>query len=323
MPLTVRGRTIPIRYAVAAVVLVVALVVAGVMTAPRSVGVEGSWEAPDPGGEVLGGRALVTDGSNKALDLVSGTTITIGSVSGGDRRVAGGRLLILGADRLDAAALDATQRWTWKAPGEGTLTLLASTRTATVVRFCPTGSTAGAPCTLRGIGPTGGSIWTLTEPSSTAGQDAVVARLGGVAAVAVLPAGAHTWALVDPATGRLVVRAAERVFAEPDGTVWLLQPEGTGCTVSRGTSIDALKAEVTGQPCPPASNDPVLPIPDTGRSFVWWHPWSRAHVTYLTPSTTGPRLVTRDPVTLLATDAEGITVREGDKVVRYKRTTNP
>ena len=170
MPLTVRGRMIPIRYAVAAVVLVVALVVAGVMTAPHSVGVEGSWEAPDPGGEVLGGRALVADGSNKALDLVSGTTITIGSVSGGDRRVAGGRLLILGADRLDAAALDATQRWTWKAPGEGTLTLLASTRTATVVRFCPTGSTAGAPCTLRGIGPTGGSIWTLTEPSSTAGQ---------------------------------------------------------------------------------------------------------------------------------------------------------
>jgi len=44
-------------------------------------------------------------------------------------------------------------------------------------------------------------------------------------------------------------------------------------------------------------------------------------VTYLTPSATGPRLVTRDPVTLLATDAEGITVREGDKVVRYKRTT--
>ena len=80
---------------------------------------------------------------------------------------------------------------------------------------------------------------------------------------------------------------------------------------------------MTGQPCPSESNDPVLPTPDTGRALVWWHPWSRAHVTYLTPSTTGPRLVTRDPVRLLATDAEGITVREGDKVVRYKRTTNP
>ncbi len=66
--------------------------------------------------------------ANKALDLIGGKTITIGSVSGGERFVAGGRLLIVGTDRVDGAALDASQRWTWTGNAERLLAIADALR---------------------------------------------------------------------------------------------------------------------------------------------------------------------------------------------------
>ena len=101
--------------AIIAGALVVVALLAWVTT-PRSQGVRAQWEAPAFAGRAVADRALVADAENKVLDLVSGRTITLGSVAGGERQIGGERLLITHGSQIDAARLDATQRWTWNDP---------------------------------------------------------------------------------------------------------------------------------------------------------------------------------------------------------------
>ena len=118
--------------AIIAGALVVVALLAWVTT-PRSQGVRAQWEAPAFAGRAVADRALVADAENKVLDLVSGRTITLGSVAGGERQIGGERLLITHGSQIDAARLDATQRWTWNDPqGNNTLWVLATTRAATI-----------------------------------------------------------------------------------------------------------------------------------------------------------------------------------------------
>lgn len=271
---------------------------------------------------MLGGRALVAAEANKALDLIGGKTITIGSVSGGERFVAGGRLLIVGTDRVDGAALDASQRWTWTAPtGTTSVTLVAATATTVLARTCAEGA-----CVLNGIGAGGATAWTMPVPASTSG-DPVRAPEGGLPAYGILPAGERTWLLVDPRSSRTVLRVADRVEAAPEGTVVLQADTTSGqCEMVTGPDVDSLSTAL--QPCTQwQPTQAWLPRLDAEEVLAWWRPWSpHLHVTYLTPAGDGPRLVTAEPVTLLSTDPDGVAVRQGDRVVRYlteRRPTDP
>ena len=262
---------------------------------------------------MLGGRALVAAEANKALDLVGGKTITIGSVTGGARFGAGGRLLIVGSDRVDAAALDASQRWTWTAPtGTTSVSLVAATPTTVLARTCAEGA-----CVLNGIGAGGATAWTMPVPASTSG-DPVRAPEGGLPAYGILPAGERTWLLVDPRSSRTILRVADRIEASPDGAVVLHErlPDGR-CALTTGTDVNSLSSSI--QPCTDAQPTASwLPVPDTDEVLAWWRPWSpRLHITHLTPATDGARLVTSERATLLAVDADGVAGREGARGVRY------
>ena len=53
-------------------------------TAPCTEGLDGDWAAAAIHGEVIAGRALVSP-YNVSTDLVTGTTVCLGAVTGGDR----------------------------------------------------------------------------------------------------------------------------------------------------------------------------------------------------------------------------------------------
>ena len=108
------GRWRPVVAASAAVLVL--LVGLGLhLATPRTHGVQGDWSAKALDGAVVAERALVS-GDNTALDLRTGKTVTLGSVSGGTAVVADDRLIIAGPGRIDSARLDATTRWTWRPP---------------------------------------------------------------------------------------------------------------------------------------------------------------------------------------------------------------
>lgn len=308
---TTRGRVVA-----GAAAAAVAIAVLAWATTPRSSGVDDQWEAPAFAGSVLDGRALVAESNNKALDLVTGKTITIGSVTGGQRFVAGNRLLIVNADRVDGAALNAQQRWTWTAPaGASDLGLVASSRTGTIARYC----TAPDQCLLAGIGPSGTTAWTLPEPPSVTGE-AVAAPDGGLPTYGLLPCGESTWLLVDPMTSRMVLRVADDVDVAPDGVVTLEEKLADGrCTVTTGESLDRLGSAAQTCSTRPVSHDRLRDgeVLTASEDRLWWWPFT----TVRTVELSGQRhftLISSSPLTVLRLDEEGVTVRDGDCVVRFR-----
>lgn len=311
----------PGRYAVAAAAALLLVVGIGWATSPRTQGATAVWEARALDGAVLGGRALVADDTNTALDLVGGKTITIGSVTRAERYVAGGRLLMVHGTTVDAAALDAQQRWTWTAPpGTTAVALVASDSKGLVARTC----TEAEDCQLVGIGPTGSTRWTMSDPTESGGGEHARAPWGGLPTYAVLGAGPRTWLLVDPSTSRTMLRVADDVDVAPDGAVTLQERlDSNRCALTTGPGLDDLG--VVTQSCGrPPSHDRGADVRlrdgeslTTSSTRPWWWPFTVQHRIDLS----GNRRVTvvsHSPLTLLRLDAEGLTVREGDRVVRYR-----
>lgn len=169
-----------LRYAVLAAAVVALVAVVAWFTRPTSEGLDGDWETAAIDGEVLG-RALVARDSNVAIDLVTGTRITLGSVTAdGTRAIGAGRLLVLHGSTLDAAGLDGQSRWTWEGPPAHTLALVAASPATTVVQAC--GGTPGG-CRLIGVGAGGKESWQTPQPTAAGTAAPVVGSDGDLPTV--------------------------------------------------------------------------------------------------------------------------------------------
>lgn len=299
----------------AAAVLVLLLGVLAWATTPRTSGLSGDWETGAVEGAVLGGRALVAADRNVAIDLVSGKRITIGSVAGGTRAVGANRLLILGADRLDGAALDAQQRWTWTAPTGLDLTLVATSPTATIIQGC-----GGAPrsCTLFGVGQTGNTAWSMAQPTSSGTSAPIVGEGGDLPALGVFEAGAGSWNLVDPDSSRVITRAATTARVGRSGAVILDRTVPDGCQSLVLTSLGAAPTSSTASACvevPPSLAPQVRTR--TTRAPVWYVPLGKGRYAVEVSGRHTGTIVSSSPLAVLRVDDAGLAVREGDLVRRY------
>ncbi|KRE44132.1 hypothetical protein [Knoellia sp. Soil729] len=314
-------------YAVLAALLVVLVVMVDWFTTPRTSGLEGQWETEAVRGDVLGGRALVATGSNVAIDLVTGTRITLGSVAGGERAVGAGRLLILHDAMLDGAGLDGRSRWTWQGPPAHTLAFVAAGTTTTVVQAC--GGTPTA-CRLIGVGTNGTQSWQTPQPTATGTSRPVVGEGGSLPTVGVLAATDGTLLLVDPDTSRVVLRPAAATSVGRDGVLILGEKSGGECVRTTFETFDRTSVATTPGPCTDTSaNTTPATLPGGERvvgtrSDVWWWPFGDGRPTLEVSA--GPtlrmgrhtaRVVSRDALRSLRADDTGITVLDGDTVRRY------
>jgi hypothetical protein len=302
-------------YAVLAALALAVVVVVGWVTAPGTEGLEGSWETEAVEGEVLGGRALVASDANVAIDLVTGTRITLGSVSGGTRAIGGGRLLILRGATLDGAGLDGRSRWTWQGPPAHRLTLVAASSTATVVQAC--GGTPGA-CRLLGIGPNGKESWQTPQPTAAGTSPPVVGADGNLPTVGVLPT-SDGFMLIDPGSSRVVLRTESAASVGLDGRLTLSSEMGGQCRRTTFETLDRARSSSTAGACSAPSENP-LPTEDRTRGTrtgVWWWPFGDGRPTLEVSGRHTGRVVGGDPLRALRLDEDGLTVREGDLVRRY------
>lgn len=322
-------RTTP--YAVLAALVVVLAVTVGWLTSPRTQGLEGDWETAAVEGEVLGGRALVADGPNVAIDLVTGTRITLGSVRGGSRAIGAGRLLVLGDSTVDGAGLDGRSRWTWQGPPAHRLALVAATPTTTVVQAC--GGTPGA-CRLIGIGPNGKESWQTPQPTAAGSAAPVVGADGNLPTVGVLPTEDGTMVLLDPTTSRVVLRPSATASVGRDGALHLSSESGGQCRTTTFTTIDRTSTSSHPGPCSSAQGEPAQgrstsddppggrPPGDTlrtapGRTHAWWWPFGDGAPTIEVSGRHTGRVVGGGPLRELRVDDEGLTVLDGETVRRY------
>lgn len=312
------GRTTT--YAVLAALAVVLVVVVGWFTTPRTSGLDGEWETDAVRGEVLGGRALVATGSNVAIDLVTGTRITLGSVAGGDRAVGADKLLILHDGTLDGAGLDGRSRWTWQGPPAYTLALVAAGTSTTVVQAC--GGTPKA-CRLIGVDNNGTQSWQTPQPTATGTSRPVVGEGGNLPTVGVLAASDGTLLLVDPVTSRVVLRPAAGASVGRDGALILSADSGGECVRTTFETFDRTTIARSPGPCADTSaTSPSTAQPGpirvmSTRSDVWWWPFGDGRPTLEVSGRHTARVVSRDAVRSLRIDDSGITVLDGDTVRRY------
>lgn len=304
-------------YAVAAGLVALLTLVVGWVTTPGTEGLEGTWETEAVDGDVLGGRALVASGSNVAIDLVSGTRITLGSVSGGTRAIGAGRLLILRDSTLDGAGLDGQSRWTWQGPPAHILTLVAAASTTTVVQAC--GGTPVA-CRLIGIGPNGKESWQTQQPTASGTASPVIGTDGNLPTVGALPTSDGTVILLDPVSSRIVLRPPAEASVGRDGALTLSADEGGQCLRTTFDTLDRASTSTTAGACGPSSPPVAAPeatTVETTRTRVWWWPFGDGRATLEVGGRHTGRVVGDDPLRELRTDAEGVTVRDGDMVRRY------
>jgi hypothetical protein len=325
------------------------------LATPRSSGLEGDWAAKGIDGTVVAQRALVGRG-NTAVDLRTGTTITLGSVQGGTPFIGDDRLVIVKGNRLDSVRLDAKARWTWLAPAGASVTPVAAGGGSTVALVCTTPNA----CTLNGIGAQGRQEWTLPT-DLTIGGARPTAALPGVLATSN---GDDGIVLTDPVTGRQTVRAGTRPLTTPEGVVVVATRQQGSCVVSAYRDADPLWVRVLG-PCP----DGTLPTltsdgawvratssgtvttlaADTGRTvqapasrslpgavassqgvgatratrvvhtnpFRWGQRLSVVDVRDQASGAVRATLVSPKALDVLLLRPEAIVVREGDQVVRY------
>ncbi|KGN34430.1 hypothetical protein N802_13185 [Knoellia sinensis KCTC 19936] len=319
-----------IAYAVFAASAVVLTVVVGWLTTPDDEGVAGEWETTAVEGRVLGGRALVATDSTVAIDLVSGTRITLGSVSGGDRAIGGGRLLIVNDTTLDAAGLDGQSRWTWRGPTAHRLALVAASSGTTVVQAC--GGTPRA-CRLIGLGANGQEAWQTPQPTASGTAAPVVGTDGNLPVVGVFPTGDDTVVLVDPDSSRVVLRPPARASVGRDGRLLLDSAAGGSCTRTTYESFDRSATSTAPGACPDAAAQGASDQTDqtngagtraeVGRTTLWWWPFGDGiHTLEVSGRHTG-RIVSRDGLRALRVDDSGITVAIGDVVRRYSWVNSP
>ena len=141
--LGLRRRT-PGWLAAGAAVLAAAVAVAvPALTHPGSEGLSGEWAAPAVEGTCRGREALVSP-DNTSVDLVTGKTVRLGSVTGGTRFVADDRMIVVSEGRVDSVRLDATARWTWR-PARPSAVTPWPPHGETVLRVCPTEQPSSLP----------------------------------------------------------------------------------------------------------------------------------------------------------------------------------
>lgn len=249
--LALRSR-LPVAVAVLAGVAVAGLAVAlPLMVRPHTSGLAGQWEAPAIDGVVLSGRALVS-ADNASVDLLTGRTVHLGSVTGGSRWVADDRMLVVRDDRVDSVRLDATARWTWRPRGPQAITPLAAAGGMTVLRTCPT-SASGGSCALVGVDARGRLAWTTDAPGQRSGSPTLTGPAGSLPRVAVLPVrGSGGSFLVDPATGRRTLVADAATLAVADGPVVVTTVSGGRCVTSLYAGLSPAWTSVSPQVCPTA-----------------------------------------------------------------------
>lgn len=243
-----------------AVAALAGVAVAGAATAlppllrPHTTGLAGEWEAPAIDGEVLSGRALVS-ADNTSVDLRTGRTVRLGSVTGGSRWVADDRMLVVRDDRVDSVRLDATARWTWRPSGPRAIRPLAAAQGMTVLRVCPPSkaSADGDACRLVGVDARGRTAWTTDAPGQRAGSATVTGPAGSLPKVAVLPVrGSGGSFLVDPATGRRALVPDAATLAVADGPVVVTTVSGGRCVTSLYAGLSPAWTSVSAQACPTA-----------------------------------------------------------------------
>ena len=215
---------------------------------PGTEGLSGDWSAAAIDGQVLGGRALVGD-DNSSVDLVTGKTVRLGSVPGGDRFVGDDRMIVVTRGRVDSVRLDATERWTWRSTSPGSLTPLAADEGMTVLRLC--GVQRGATCRLVGLDARGRRAWTTDAPGQSADTrplNGPAASLPRVAALAAPGADAGLF-LVDPPTGQRTLVPGQSALPVPDGSLAVVHVSGGRCVTSLYAAPRAVWTRVTDGAC--------------------------------------------------------------------------
>lgn len=312
-------QTIP--YAVVSALVVVLIALIGWFTTPRTAGLDGQWETGGVRGDVLGGRALVADDATVAIDLVTGTRITLGSVAGGTKAVGSGRLLVLHDTTLDGAGLDGRSRWTWQGPPAHALALVATGPTITIVQAC--GGTPNA-CRLIGVDTNGKESWQTPQPTASGTSKPIVGENGNLPTVGVLGAADDgTLLLVDPGTSRIVLRPAAKASVGQDGVLTLSTESGGQCVHTTFATLDRSSVSTSAGACPaPASTTASTSAAEptritTTRSSVWWWPFGDGRPTLKVSGRHTGRVVSREAVRELRADDAGLTMLDGETVRRY------
>ncbi|SDP47164.1 hypothetical protein SAMN04489867_2572 [Pedococcus dokdonensis] len=341
--------------AAAALALLALVVLALHLTSPRTSGVEGDWTTRAPGGASVAGRAVLLD-DNASLDLRTGKTVTLGSVRGGTPYVADDRLIIASPARLDSARLDATARWTWRAPAGSTVSPLAASGGGTIASVCP----ATGPCRLVGLDAAGRESW-----SADGEQRRAPLPSGPLPKVDAVSAGGGV-RVTDP-SGRSSLQPGRSFLAVPDGPVVTEVVQDGRCVVAAFQTADPAWTQVlpacpAGTPrlsVPPvdpdfltvawpsdrvrlelrtgaqattnvtAGKDTTIVLRTSGliaretRKSLHTNPFrwgTRVTVLQIVPeraSTVRAQVVSDERLTLLHLDASSLVVRDGDEVVRY------
>lgn len=215
--------------------LVLGLAAAAYLTTPRTSGVRGDWAAKSLVGQVIASRALVS-GDNTAIDLTTGKTVRLGSVQGGTPYIGDDRLVIAVDARVDSVRLDATTRWTWRAPSGSTVTPVAADRGSTAVNVCP----AAGPCDLVGLTAKGRQAWRAAGVGTRdpAGSERALPK------VAVTRVDGGGVMLTEPATGRRTLQPGQALLATDTGTVVLADVQQGSCVVAAYVTPDPLWTQV-------------------------------------------------------------------------------
>jgi hypothetical protein len=234
--------------AAGAALVAASAVVVPALTRPGSEGLSGDWAAPSLDGTVVAGRALVSP-DNTSVDLVTGRTVRLGSVTGGTRFVADDRMIVVGEGRVDSVRLDATARWTWRPARPSTVTPLAAARGQTVLRVCPAGQPGS--CRLLGVNGRGRQDWATEAPGQTADTPPLTGPGGSLPALAAMkpPAAGDGVFLVDPVTGQRTIVPGQAVLPLPDGPVAVTHVSGARCVTSLYPTPRPAWTRISEEPC--------------------------------------------------------------------------
>lgn len=218
---------------------------------PATEGLSGDWATTAISGEVVADRALVSP-DNSSIDLRTGRTVRLGSVTGGTYHVGDDRMVVVSTDRVDSVRLDATQRWTWRPEAPSTLTPLAAAQGQTVLRVCPRASPH--QCGLVGVDTRGHTAWATEAPGQTASTAPLTAAVGALPSVAVLraPGPDAGLFLVAPETGQRTIVPGAAVLPAPSGVVAVTYRSGGRCVTSLYAAPRPSWTRVADGACPDA-----------------------------------------------------------------------
>jgi hypothetical protein len=239
-------------------VVVLGLAAAAYLTTPRTSGVQGDWAAKSLAGQVIASRALVS-GDNTAIDLTTGRTVRLGSVPGGTPYVGDDRLVIAGDARVDSVRLDATARWTWRAPAGTTVSPVAADHGSTAVDVCA----AAGPCDLVGLTAQGRQAWR----AAGIGRRDPAGGARSLPRVAVTRVDGGGVMLTDPVSGRRTLRPGDALLATDAGTIVLADVQQGSCVVAAYVSPDPLWTRVLPQ-CPDGKV-PGMAAANGGLALSW------------------------------------------------------